>query len=372
VDDRSNERLAALTGLSAAVAVGLPVLFGSGTVDGPAALWWTSYVVFLVALCVDAWLVRTGPHWLSGRRLLTVQVGAAAATYLLSTRYGWTGVLLVITAAAGAYALSPRGSAVLVGAQTALIGISQLAVAGPTGDSLLVTLTYGSFQAFAALMVHSERREAAARRELAAAHAELRASAALLAESSRLAERLRIARELHDLVGHQLTALSLELEVASHQVDGAAREHVMRARESAKSLLGDVRVAVGELRLTNAGLEAPLRALVDGLSRPTVILRVIEEAAVDEALALAVVRCVQEIVTNTLRHADARHLWITVSAARDGVRIEARDDGRGVSDLQPGHGLTGMRERVAQFGGQVRLESAAGRGFRVAAQVPAP
>jgi signal transduction histidine kinase len=371
VDDRSFERLAAFAGLTAAVAVGLPVLFDSGAVEGPVPLWWISYVGFLVALSTDAWLVRTGPHWLSSRNLLAVQVGTAAATYLLSTRYGWTGVLLVITAAAGAYALSARGSAVLVVAQTALIGISQLAVYGPTGDTLLVTLAYGSFQAFAALMVHSERREAEARRELTVAHAELRAASALLAESSRTAERLRIARELHDLVGHQLTALSLELEVASHRVDGAARKHVIGARDTAKSLLDDVRVAVGELRLTNVGLETPLRALVDGLSRPTVALRVTEEATVDDELALAVVRCVQEVVTNTLRHANAQHLWINVIANRDGVRMEARDDGRGVADLRPGYGLTGMRERLEQFGGQLQLESAAGRGFRVTARVPA-
>jgi len=277
----------------------------------------------------------------------------------------------VVTAATSAFTLSERGCAALVAGQTVLVGVSQLTLDLSAGDVVLAALVYGCFQAFAVLMVRSVLREATARSALATAHAELRASSALLSESSRTAERLRIARELHDLVGHQLTALSLELEVATHQQDAAARAHVLRARDTAKSLLGDVRSAVGELRAESAGLTAPLHALVDGLPGPTVELRVVEETAVAESHALAGVRCVQEIVTNTLRHADARHLWITVRATGNEVHVEARDDGRGVAVLRPGNGLMGVRERLEQLGGELQLDSGEGHGFRVAARVPA-
>lgn len=375
VDDRTFERLGAVTGLAATLTVGVSLLLATlagsrAATTGPVGLWWATYLLFVAAFSADIVLPEPRPRWLTDRRMLAVQVGAAAATYLLDPAFGWTAVLLVVTAASGAYRFPLRGSMTLVAGQSALIGAGQLVAGMSTGDTLLAVLIYGSFQAFAVVMVNSERREAAARAELATAHAELRASSALLAESSRTAERLRIARELHDLVGHQLTALSLELEVASHHTDGAARDHVIRARDGAKGLLSDVRSAVGELRATATGLDAPLRALVDGLSRPAVTLRVVEEVAVDDDRALAVVRCVQEIVTNTLRHADAQQLWITVRATRDGVHVEARDDGRGVAVLRPGNGLTGMRERLAALGGEVRLDTADGRGFRVAAWVP--
>src|SRR3546814_12036878 len=75
-------------------------------------------------------------------------------------------------------------------------------------------------------------------------NSELRATRALLAESSRLSERMRISRELHDLLGHHLTALSLNLEVATHVSSGKAQEHVRQAHTLAKLLLTDVREAV--------------------------------------------------------------------------------------------------------------------------------
>ena len=90
--------------------------------------------------------------------------------------------------------------------------------------------------------------QAEAREEQRRLNAELRATRALLAESSRLGERMRISRELHDLVGHHLTALSLNLEVASHLVSGQAQEHVRQAQSVARLLLSDVREVVSQLR----------------------------------------------------------------------------------------------------------------------------
>src|SRR5690606_14700338 len=92
------------------------------------------------------------------------------------------------------------------------------------------------------------RQQAEAREDQRRLNAELRATRALLAESSRLGERMRISRELHDLVGHHLTALSLNLEVASHLVSGQAHEHVRQAQSVARLLLSDVREVVSQLR----------------------------------------------------------------------------------------------------------------------------
>ena len=92
------------------------------------------------------------------------------------------------------------------------------------------------------------RQQAEARDEQRRLNAELRATRVLLAESARVNERTRISRELHDLLGHHLTALSLNLEVAGHLTEGRAQEHVKQAHTLARLLLTDVREAVSQLR----------------------------------------------------------------------------------------------------------------------------
>jgi len=375
VGDRSSERLGAVAGLIATVAVGVPVLldvvFGDGTmIDGPLWLWWIAYLVFVAAFVVDATRGERSTSRFERRALLAVEIGAACGTFLIDPQYGWAIVLVVVTAGSGAYSLPPTGSKVQVLGQSLLIGAGLLGSGVSSGDAALTVVVYGSFQAFAVLVVNSEQREAMARTDLAATNVELRATSALLSESTQTAERLRIARELHDVIGHKLTALSLELEVASHQVGGDGLVHVDRAKDTAKTLLGDMRTAVGELRSPGYGLTATLQALVEDLPTLDVSLRIFEEADVDDDHGLVIVRCVQEIVTNTLRHARAEHLWITVRTNPEAVTIEARDDGRGAAVIEPGNGLVGMRERVEDLSGELIVDSVSGRGFHVTVRIP--
>src|SRR5204863_3220827 len=110
------------------------------------------------------------------------------------------------------------------------------------------TTAYGGFAAFALYAGWVAEREARQRGELSLLYAELKSTQALLAESSRLAERARIARDLHDVLGHHLTALSLSLEVASHVADGKAKAEVERARSLSKLLLAEVRGVVSQFR----------------------------------------------------------------------------------------------------------------------------
>jgi signal transduction histidine kinase len=83
-----------------------------------------------------------------------------------------------------------------------------------------------------------------------------------------------------------------------------------------------------------------------------------------------VLRCVQEIITNAIRHAGANNLWIELSRTGNGIAIRARDDGRGTKELRPGHGLTGMRERLEQVGGRLEIETQTAKGFSVNAWLP--
>jgi signal transduction histidine kinase len=225
--------------------------------------------------------------------------------------------------------------------------------------------------AFIASVVASQQTEE--REALRRLNSELRATRALLAESSRLAERMRIARELHDLIGHHLTALSLNLEVASHVCNEDAGAHVRKAQATAKHLVADVREAVSELRQDDAiDLTQALRGLTEGVPGLKVHVSMPPRFSVeDPRRAQVLLRCAQEIITNTARHAGARGLWLTFAYAGPSLLgLHARDDGRGAAQPEVGNGLSGMRERLAEFGGSMVLDTAPGEGFALTVRLP--
>lgn len=377
VEVREPERLGSLAGLLASVAVGVPMLLdtartGGELIVGPVALWWVSYLGYLVVFALYSQVPEVArPRWLRDRVLLPVQGVAGALAFALTPRYGWMAVLLVVTAASVAYDLPRRATAGVVAAQMVLAAVVTAQAQLPPLEAVLAVVIYTSFQVFAVFAIWAQQREAAARERLAEAHAQLRATTAMLEASSRSAERLRIARDLHDLVGHQLTALALELEVASRTGAGPGDAHVGRARTIAKELLADVREAVGELRAPKRELREALNAVLDGLPGPQIHLEVADDVRVDDETVLALVRCVQEVVTNTVRHADAERLDVEVARLADGgVRLAAQDDGRGAAVLRPGNGLASISERIEGLGGTVRFDTQDGRGMRVVAEIP--
>src|SRR5262245_35974123 len=118
-------------------------------------------------------------------------------------------------------------------------------------EALTFGLTMGGFMLFAAASSFLVRSEAAARAELASANRELLATRAMLVETSRVEERLRISRDLHDTLGHHLTALSLQLDVAARLSEGRPSVHIQQAHAITRLLLGDVRDVVSRLRETS-------------------------------------------------------------------------------------------------------------------------
>jgi len=215
-------------------------------------------------------------------------------------------------------------------------------------------------------------RQNAARDELRKVNSELRATQSLLAENTRIAERVRIARELHDLVGHHLTALTLNLEVVTHLVDGKVLEHVQQAHSLARLLLADVREVVSDMRRGDlVNLADALHTLIEGVPKPRIHLDLpSEEVMTEPERALVLLRCVQEMITNSVRHAQAANLWIRLSMTRDGLAMSARDDGIGADKVAVGNGLSGMAERLKQLGGKLEIESEPGAGFALHAWLP--
>ncbi len=215
-------------------------------------------------------------------------------------------------------------------------------------------------------------RQNAARDELRRVNSELRATQSLLAENTRIAERVRIARELHDLVGHHLTALTLNLEVVTHLVDGKVLEHVQQAHSLARLLLADVREVVSDMRQDDmVNLADALHTLIEGVPKPRIHLDLPSQDVMTEPQrAQVLLRCVQEMITNSVRHAQAGNLWIRLSMTRDGLAMSARDDGVGADKVAVGNGLMGMAERLKQLGGKLEIESEPGAGFALHAWLP--
>jgi signal transduction histidine kinase len=117
-------------------------------------------------------------------------------------------------------------------------------------------------------------------------------------------------------------------------------------------------------------LRAALKALGEGIAAPEVHCSVAGDVAAAPPAAEALFRCAQEALTNALRHAEARHVWIELRADDDGILLAVRDDGRGAARIDPGSGLRGMRERFEQLGGNVSFESNPAGGFEVRATIP--
>ena len=254
--------------------------------------------------------------------------------------------------------VSLRGSLLWVLAQTTLLCIVHGVRWGWIGVAPM-GVSYFGFQMFVLFTAHLAVQESRARGNLEAALSELRATQTLLEDTSRLSERLRISRDLHDAIGHHLTALSLNLEIAS--VSETRRlEHVHKAQALSKLLLSEVRDTVSQMR-GGAGLDLKkaLSALVREVPALHIRLELPEKLRLEDPLkAQIVLRCVQEIITNTLRHAQASHLWLDITCQDGQLEVSSRDDGQGMaSGALEGNGLRGMRERLLEVGGRLEVSS---------------
>ena len=238
--------------------------------------------------------------------------------------------------------------------------------------TLTVLLGFFGFELFGFFAVRIAIKEGHARQQLAEANAELRVATELLDISSRTAERLRIARDLHDLLGHHLAALSINLEVARHLTDGEAREQVEKSQAVTKLLLSDVRDVVSRLRDDEpVDLTSAVKSLGDIIQKPALHLELAPDLALkDAAVAQIALRAVQEIVTNSVRHSGARNLWLKLTSVDNMLTIESRDDGCGTDAVRFGNGLRGMRERVEEARGSIEVSSMRGSGFNVAVRLP--
>lgn len=360
-------------GLFTWACVGIPLLLRLPTLQSQTSsgLLLLSYLLFGVAYGYLTWRFDERlrvQNWLA---LIAMTCAAVAITYF--TRSGLGAILLIVSAGVLPW-LFPLGLGLLllVGQNFAMLPVFAYFERLSLLEALLQVGLYFGSCSFMFMTAWIGTRQFQARQSLNQVNLELRAAQAMLSETERTSERLRISRELHDLVGHHLTALSLNLEVASHLAEGKTLKHVLQAQTISKLLLSDVREVVSTLRESDPiYLGRALIAMAQSVPSPKVHLKVPEPFVLhDSARAQVILRLAQEILTNVIKHAQAKNLWLALTQTQAGVEISAYDDGRGADLLRVGNGLAGMQERLSAYGGTLICESAPGRGFQIAGFLP--
>jgi signal transduction histidine kinase len=215
--------------------------------------------------------------------------------------------------------------------------------------------------------------------------AELEEAREELARRAVTEERLRIARELHDVVAHSMSIIAVQSGVGVHVLDSQpeeARKALAAVEATSRQALVEMRRLLGVLRqeaeprgsLAPAPGLAEVEALAAEVARAGVRVEVHIEGTPCElpaGLDLSAYRIVQEALTNVVRHAGPATARVAVRYSPGQVALEVVDDGRGPgAEDRGGHGLAGMRERAALYGGTLEAGPVPGGGFRVAATLP--
>jgi len=334
--------------------------------------WWSAAILYLLVLWHPVIArQRASAFWKRVVVMAVLSVAALGVTHFTHTGLG--SLLAMVAAALLPWVLPMLIGVVWVGCLS--LAFSVWVIFSPDGGwllflvYLLMNLGLTSFPFVASLLALSQVR---ARAELKRVNSQLVATQVLLTENTRIAERVRISRELHDLVGHHLTALTLNLEVSSHLTEGPALDHINRAASIARLLLSDVREVVSDMRSDDSvNLKTAIETLAEGVPSPEIHVDIPEELShTDPRRAQVFLRCAQELVTNTVKHARAKNLWISLSVDDRNMTLGARDDGRGSPDLVFGNGINGMRERLRELGGRLDISTSANAGFHVRARLP--
>ena len=326
---------------------------------------------------------------LLGRRAFPF--AAPAAVWILAPALSFVDGEVVV-ATFGAYAAGIAAAALLghladerqarLGLGIVVIGAAIIVGHKPehiAGDFLFIPGMFAiAWLAGYALRARSAQAEAAEQRADQAERE--RAATARLAVAE---ERARIARELHDIVAHSVSVMVLQVGAVRHHLPAELdddRQALQGIEHTGRTALGEMRQLLGAMRERGDDVDlAPQPGLDDlddlaaEVGRAGVLVRLHREGdqAVPRGVDLSAYRIVQEGLTNSLKHAHAGHVDVTVRRGPDAVHIEVRDDGVGSGPTDGrGHGLVGVGERVKIYGGEMNAGPAPGGGFVLTASLP--
>jgi two-component system, NarL family, sensor histidine kinase DesK len=332
----------------------LPFLAG---VFVPGLRWWQRLVTLLTYIAFLA--LYFAAYWIQGRRIYLVAAGMNAIAMIFSQWSPPAPVFFIYAAAALGWSLPAKEAAVALVVQV-LVGVAYgLAFSMPSWF-------YIPAVAITALIGAVSIQDAVNRR----ADADLRRARDEVERLAKLAERERIARDVHDLLGHSLSVVVLKAELARKLVasdPARAAAEMADVERTAREGLAQVRAAVTGYRAV--GLMAEIQRVRRTLSEANLAVDVDAPTALDlsPAQETALAMALREAVTNVIRHAAATTVHIRLKTADGQVLLEVEDDGRG-GESPFGHGLTGMRERIATLGGGLVRHSE--RGTRLLISLP--
>ncbi len=232
-------------------------------------------------------------------------------------------------------------------------------------------LLYASFHLFAILTMHNSKTAEDATSEVLLLNAELRSTRQLLTEANKQSERTRIARDLHDLLGHHLTALIINLQIAGHLTKGEAQDKVKQCHSLAKLLMSDVREAVSSIK-ENQMFDLP--TMFDLLIKNIPILKIsysinAEINIENFEMAKTILSITQEAITNSLKHSHADKFYIDLTSDHNNIHLQLTDNGHGNKTINPGNGLNGISERVKALNGKMFINNNVDH-FKISIQFP--
>ena len=315
--------------------------------------------------------VTSGRQAGPGARAMVLAQVALTFGLMMLVRYTSLPILLILCVVQLVRVFSVRTSVLLIVAMNVAVYFVYREV-WQLRSPMISTLMHMSFQGFAALTAWFAFNAERTRDELAATNADLLATRTLLAESARDSERLRLSRELHDVAGHKLTALKINLAALAREPRFSGDERIGLCARLADELLADIRGVVQQMRHDEGlDLAAAITTLARPFPRPRLELEIAEDARVATVgQAEAVLRAVQEGLTNAVKHSQAHTLWVVLRREGDALRLDIRDDGRGSGAVRAGNGLSGMRERLEAIGGGLDIGRTETGGVHLQAWLP--
>lgn len=260
----------------------------------------------------------------------------------------------------------------------------ELIVVAPTFANISLMVFFGSFQilivvvgVFLRVYQDESRKTKQLYEELLGTHDQLKAYSKEIKELSQIEARTMIARDLHDTLGHDITGLIMQMEMASgYYQDGDSvlgNQFLERSKQSARDSLVQVREIVETLKKTNdsSTINDSISDLIENFSHKTGCkIQFSEKGSSDlkPEVNLVLYRVIQESMTNAVRHGHARLIYISLIYQASEVVFVIEDNGRGCEKIEPGNGLSGMRERLEMVGGSVEVSS--NSGFMVKGRIP--
>jgi signal transduction histidine kinase len=320
----------------------------------------------------------------------TVEYGLIAGIYAVALnlgelRYLW--LILLPPVGQAVLLLSLLGAVVVSAISTGILSYAVLVVYGGAvlpGALIQFGLALAFTMVFAQIAVSSEKARsqvALLAQELTAVNRQLRTYAIQAEELAATRERNQLARDIHDSVGHVLTAVNIQLSAAqamvSHDTESACQA-IDKAQALTKQGLADIRSSVSALRLSpieNRSLHTAIGELVQSNGDPSCRATLCVSGpprALAQTVATALYRAAQEGITNARKHAGANEIRIELDyRQKDSVELAIVDDGEGAVDLSGGFGLIGLRERAEILGGELSVQSSPGEGFHLTMRLPA-